>query len=372
MDQPKRKPPLDWEEELCSEEIKIQERIQVPTFGLAPTRRFKKLFVNQALDILESPMDTVACITHHQPSPRRVLASCINTEFEKKHFDVLQGHSKEVKCVAFSQTNNNIMATGSRDKIALLWDLAKRTRTELIGHVGTVSAVCFSGDSLLYTGGTDREIRCWSVKTGKCLHFINTHSSPITSISCSPDGKCLASASEDKTVCLTDVASRTGIRRFSDHSNWVTGVVFSSSGGKLASCSYDKTARIYDARSGDRLHVLKHGDHVLAATFLERDRILATGSESTIILLWDVTIGTCLKTLNADKGPVHSVVSMHDRLVSGSSDTCLWSTEGDKQTTLSVLKTVNGVAVSHDGQKLAIACAGTNVFVWDLARVAST
>jgi WD40 repeat protein len=61
----------------------------------------------------------------------------------------------------------------------------------------------------------------------------------------SPDGKSLASASDDKTVRIWD-ASTGQCRSTLRHSDAVCGVCFSPDGSKLASCSHDTTLKIWN------------------------------------------------------------------------------------------------------------------------------
>ncbi|EXM16382.1 hypothetical protein V3481_010651 [Fusarium oxysporum f. sp. vasinfectum] len=84
--------------------------------------------------------------------------------------------------------------------------------------------------------------------------------------------------------------------------NAVYSVSFSPDGQYLASASRDKTIRIWDTTTGNCQATLEgHGDVVQSVAFSPDGQYLASGSEDETIKIWDATTGHCQATLNVGR-----------------------------------------------------------------------
>jgi WD40 repeat protein len=83
-----------------------------------------------------------------------------------------------------------------------------KLRDTLQGHAGLVGSVAFSPDGkTLASGSQNRTIKLWDVATGEEQATLKGHTDMVLSVAFSPDGKTLASGSMDKTIKLWDVAT---------------------------------------------------------------------------------------------------------------------------------------------------------------------
>jgi|JI61114DRNA_FD_contig_31_4026002_length_3364_multi_4_in_0_out_0_3 WD40 repeat protein len=86
------------------------------------------------------------------------------------------------------------------------------------------------------------------VQTGELLDTLKGHTSEITSLAFSPDGKQLASGSWDRSVRLWNAQTRQVTHILNGHSSAVMSLVFSQDGVRLFSSS-DDGIRMWDSNN---------------------------------------------------------------------------------------------------------------------------
>src|SRR4051794_143553 len=109
----------------------------------------------------------------------------------------------------------------------------QKERTTLRGHTKPVRSVAFSPDGkTLASGSEDSTIKLWEVTTGKERAILKGHTSSVFAVVFSPDGKTLASGSSaqkgtsDDTIKLWDVATGKERATLKGHRGNVWSVVY--------------------------------------------------------------------------------------------------------------------------------------------------
>ncbi|MEG4022539.1 AAA-like domain-containing protein [Microcoleus sp. S13C4] len=231
----------------------------------------------------------------------------------------LTGHTDKIRSAIFSPSGE-IIVSASDDKTVKIWQKKGKLIHDLKGHSGQITSVFLSPDGkIIVSASADGTVKLWKIN-GEELSSFKVQRGWITSASFSPDGQIIAAAGTDGTVklwSLTKVVEKLQkqqsiqastdiqlLRTLQIESDKIMSVTFSPDGAMLATASAGGTARIW-SKDGKPLSMLKHTSGLTNISFSPDSQMLLSASTDKMLRLWNID-GTLLKTLKGNKDAVWS------------------------------------------------------------------
>ncbi|SCL28095.1 toxin glutamine deamidase domain-containing protein [Micromonospora inyonensis] len=191
-------------------------------------------------------------------------------------------------------------------------------RGPLTGHDGPVWAVTsWLGESgpRVASASDDGTVRIWDVASGQRLVTFEGHDGPVSAVASWQAGaeRLVASAGNDGMVLIWDAASGVERQRLEGHDGSVSAVASWQAGPDrlVASASMDGSVLIWDAASGVERRLDGHEGAVLAVTSLQgaSGPLLVSADSDGLVLIWDANGGVETGRFTGHDGPVFALTS---------------------------------------------------------------
>ena len=161
-----------------------------------------------------------------------------------------------------------------------------------------------------FDGGYGNIIEVWNTTTGNLVATYRGHTDFVDALSWSPDGKYVASASQDKTVQVWEANTGRPVTIYHGHTgsgSFVSDVQWSPDGKTIASSGQD--VQIWNPMTGKKL--LTYSGTAGGVTSLawspDGRRLASSSGNSNTIQLWNASTGATLYTYNKNPKSVRTL-----------------------------------------------------------------
>ena len=217
-------------------------------------------------------------------------ASTWNVETGARRF-LMAGDAGGVYRVAYDPQGRRLATVGTDNQIRILDATTGELLIQMAGHgAGTTAGlfpgtlgVAFSPDGArLASAGADGLAKVWDTSTGRELLTFAGHSDSLLSLAWSPDGRLIATTSDegDTSVILWNPDTGEIVHRLEGHAFRAWGVAFSPDGARLITGGARGVIKAWDVATGANLYtVLDESDDIGSVTFTpDGEFFFTTGS----------------------------------------------------------------------------------------------
>lgn len=386
-----------WREHLSSSFSDSLGQVLDKMLELAPKRRY------QAVDEVIYALNPQTVL----PKRKQVSSSTHQTQ-NSRCVRTLTGHSNWVKSIAISP-DGQTLASGSLDGTVKIWNVDNGQLLDTLweNNSGAVLSVAISPDrQTIAAGCEDGKIRVWNFITGRFLRTLGNgfhrHSVGVTAIAFSSESQLLVSGSTDGRAIIWNLSTGKGSSFLLAPTGGINAITFIFGSRLLAVGSQDTQIKI---RSANQTHhslfmlvgiytlgigfavllparlltkpfLAGHsgGVNAVASNFAD-NKILASGSADSKIILWKLKTRNSIVTLSGHSGSVDSVAFSPDGkiLASGSADKTimLWNLTVNPVKSSCTLTghsgAVNSIAFTPDGRTLASGSSDNTIKIWRIS-----
>lgn len=274
--------------------------------------------------------------------------------------------------LAFSPDGKLLLAANNdvKEFALLLLDVATGEPVQkLTGHTSPITSIAFSADGRTLASGRQTNIarldtiKLWDTSTGQMVRTLSGNQNAVNDVAFSGDGRTLL-AGAGIEIRLWDATTGQLIRLIKDNPRQADALAISPDGLTLASGDRNGLIKLWDAKTGQSTHLLRgHATAVYTLSFSPDGKILASGGHDKTAKLWNVATGQLLQTFSGHTNRVYAIAFSPDGRTLASSGLSqqvnLWDAQtGQLKQTLPTFSgsasfRTSSLAFSPDGKSLA-------------------
>lgn len=254
------------------------------------------------------------------------------------------------------------------------------------GHLASVNAVTWSPDGkLIASASDDASVQIFHASSGQRTVIYSGHTEEVATVGWSPNGQFIASGGQDGTVQVWQAGTGTETLTYRGHASRVNGASWSRDSRSIASGSEDRNVQVWNASNGSLdINFLGHRAGVLCVGWQPDNSSVASGSWDGTLRDWAITqhsthfaSGNQIFSYRGHgKSEVNALAWSPDStlIASAGADQTVQISHGSDGTPVlpfftrhksrSNINSVLSVAWSPDGGSIASGDTDGNVYVW--------
>lgn len=276
-------------------------------------------------------------------------------------------------CSLTISPDSNYLLAGEKNGTIRLIDLTGMVTRTFAGHTSSVTSLAFTPDGKQFLSASgDNTVRLWDVGTGKEIRTFVGHTKQVLCVACSPDGTKALSGAMDFTARLWDMRTGKELFCYRGHRNIVGGVAISPKG--TSAITSDGSLHLWDLATGKNIQAFPHSA-AWKVMFLAGGSQALSGGSDNVLRLWDLDNLREIGRLHGHSKGISGIAVSPDQsyVLSSSYDKTLrlydLASRQEVHLLLGHTAAIFTAAFAPNGKWFASAGSDRTIRIWDMGKV---